>query len=166
MKRRGFEIIYLCYLMFCCRDIKSKIMWRRNRYCVGPCKNLYKHRKFIHCENDVWWSGNTKRFFVILYSNRYVLRIVRGCRGSDRMLVGFTTTCAISAYHHSCCEFKSQSGRGVHYVIKFVSDLRQVGAFLRVVRFTSRIKLTAAITEIFLKIALYAIKQTTIISIG
>ena len=22
------------------------------------------------------------------------------CRGRDRMVVGFTTTCAISAYHH------------------------------------------------------------------
>jgi hypothetical protein len=26
VKRRGFEIIYLCYLLFCCRDIKSTIM--------------------------------------------------------------------------------------------------------------------------------------------
>ena len=25
---------------------------------------------------------------------------LRGCRGRDRMVVGFTTTCAISAYHH------------------------------------------------------------------
>jgi hypothetical protein len=36
------------------------------------------------------------------------------------------------------------SGRGVqHYVIKFVSDLRQVGGFLRVLRFPPPIKLTA-----------------------
>ena len=48
------------------------------------------------------------------------------------MVVGFTTTYAISGYHHWCCEFESRSGRGVqHYVIKFVSDLRQVGGFLR-----------------------------------
>jgi hypothetical protein len=47
------------------------------------------------------------------------------------MVVGFTTTYAMSAYHHWCCEFESQSGRGVqHYVIKFVSDLRQIGGFL------------------------------------
>ena len=40
-------------------------------------------------------------------------------------------------------EFKSRWGRGVqHYVIKFVSDLRQVGGFLR---FTPPIKLTATI---------------------
>jgi hypothetical protein len=32
-------------------------------------------------------------------------------RGCDRMEVGFTTTYAISAYHH-WCEFESRSGRG------------------------------------------------------
>jgi hypothetical protein len=32
-----------------------------------------------------------------------------------------------------------------HYVIKFVSDLRQVGGFLRVLRFPPPIKLTATI---------------------
>jgi hypothetical protein len=32
-----------------------------------------------------------------------------------------------------------------HYVIKFVSDVRQGGRFLRVVRFPPPIKLTAAI---------------------
>ena len=33
------------------------------------------------------------------------------CR--DRMVVGFTTTYAISAYHHWWCEFESRSGQGV-----------------------------------------------------
>ena len=67
-------------------------------------------------------------------------------RGRDRMVVGFTITYAISAYHHWCCEFESRSGRGVqHYVIKFVSDFRQVGGFLWVLRFPPPIKLTAAI---------------------
>jgi hypothetical protein len=32
-----------------------------------------------------------------------------------------------------------------HYVIKFVSDLRQVGGFLRFLRFAPPIKLTATI---------------------
>jgi len=32
-----------------------------------------------------------------------------------------------------------------HYVIKFVSDLRQVGGFLWVLRFSPQIKLTATI---------------------
>ena len=61
------------------------------------------------------------------------------------MVVGFATTYAIGACHH-WCEFESRSGRGVqHYVIKFVSDLRQVGDFLRVIRFPPPIKLTATI---------------------
>jgi hypothetical protein len=35
------------------------------------------------------------------------------------MVVGFTTTYAIGAYHHCCCEFESRSGRGVQHVIKY-----------------------------------------------
>ena len=55
----------------------------------------------------------------------------RGCCGNGHMVVGFTTTYAISVYHHWCCEFESWSGRDVqHYVIKLVSDLRQVDGFL------------------------------------
>jgi hypothetical protein len=65
--------------------------------------------------------------------------------GHDQMVVGFTTTYAISAYHH-CCEFESRLGRGVqHYMIKFVSDLQQVGGFLRVLQFPPPVKLTATI---------------------
>ena len=40
----------------------------------------------------------------------------RGCghgRGRDHMKVGFTTTCAIIAYHHLSCEFEPHSWRGV-----------------------------------------------------
>jgi hypothetical protein len=63
------------------------------------------------------------------------------CR--DRMVVGLTTTCAISAYHHWYCEFDSRPGQGVqHYVIKFVSDLPQVAGFLCVLQFPPPIKLT------------------------
>ena len=36
-----------------------------------------------------------------------------GRHGRDRMVVGFTTTYAISAYHHQSCEFESRSMRGV-----------------------------------------------------
>jgi hypothetical protein len=38
---------------------------------------------------------------------------IRGLRGRDRMFVGFTTICTISAYHHYSCEFKPRSWRGV-----------------------------------------------------
>jgi hypothetical protein len=71
------------------------------------------------------------------------LYVLKGHRGRDRMVVGLTTTYAISVYHRWCCEFESRSGRGVqNYVTKFVSDLRQVGGFLR---FPPPIKLTDTI---------------------
>ena len=78
------------------------------------------------------------------------------------MVVGYATTYVISVYHHWCCEFDTRSGRGVqHYVIKFVSDLRQVGGFLGVLRFSRPIKLTATnIAEILLKVTLNTTKQT------
>ena len=63
-----------------------------------------------------------------------------GRRERDRMAVGFTTAYAISAYHHYSSEVYS-----IHYVIKFVSDLRKVGGFLRELRFPPPIKLTATI---------------------
>jgi hypothetical protein len=54
--------------------------------------------------------------------------------GRDRMVVGFTYA------------IESRSGQGVqHNVIKFASDLRQVGGFLRVLWFPPPIKLTAMI---------------------
>jgi len=43
-----------------------------------------------------------------------------GRRGRDRMVVGFTTTYAISAYHQRSCEFEYLSGEVYsiqHYVI-------------------------------------------------
>ena len=46
--------------------------------------------------------------------------------GRNRMIVGFTTTGAISAYHHYC-EFKPVHGEMYsiqHYVIEFIGDLR------------------------------------------
>jgi hypothetical protein len=49
--------------------------------------------------------------------------------------------------------------RGVqHYVVKFVSGLRQVGGFLRVLSSTNKTYLHD-ITEAFLKVALNTIKQ-------
>jgi hypothetical protein len=47
------------------------------------------------------------------------IHTLRGRRGRDRIVVGFTATYGIIAYHHWCCEFEYRSGRGLqHYVIK------------------------------------------------
>ena len=84
--------------------------------------------------------------YITTHFNGLVQTLTGGRRGRARIVVGFTTTYAISAYYHGCCEFESRSGRGVqHYVIKFVSDLRQVDGFLRIFWFTPPIKLTATI---------------------
>ena len=37
---------------------------------------------------------------------------MRGRRARDRMVVGFTTTCVISAYHHYSYELEHRSWRG------------------------------------------------------
>ena len=43
----------------------------------------------------------------------FITNLYRRRRGRDRMVVGFTTTFAISAYHHKKCEFEPRSWRDV-----------------------------------------------------
>ena len=78
----------------------------------------------------------------------------------DRMVVRFTTTYAINAYHYFRCEFELHSHEVYliqHYAIKFVSDLRQVCGFLRVPRFSTNKTDRSDKTEILLKVALNTI---------
>jgi len=55
----------------------------------------------------------------------------RGRHGRDRMVVGFTTTCAITTNVVISNPVRGKVHSIQHYVIKFASDLRQVGDFLR-----------------------------------
>ena len=64
-------------------------------------------------------------------------------RGRDRMVVGYSTTYATSAYHQQSCKFECHSTRGVFNTT--FSELRQVCGFLRVFRFPPPIKLTVTI---------------------
>jgi hypothetical protein len=69
---------------------------------------------------------------------------LRGCRGHDHMVVGFTATYAISAYHPKVVSLNPAHGEMYsiqHYVIKFISNLWQVGGFHRVLWFPPPIKL-------------------------
>jgi hypothetical protein len=91
--------------------------------------------QFVHLPRVllVTFSSQTKYMYIAIFTPLSMW--IWGRCGGDRMVVGFTTTSAISAYHN-WCEFESRSGRGVqHYVIKFVSDLQQVGGFLMRFRF-------------------------------
>ena len=100
---------------------------------------------------DIFFTRTTKPICNFANSGTW------GRRRRYPMVVGFSTTYAITAYQHWCWEFEYRSGRGVqHYVIKFVSDLRQVGG---PVSSTSKTD-NHDITEILLKEALNTIKQT------
>ena len=103
--------------------------------------------------------------FQLSYIN--VFNLLRGRRGRDHMVVGFKTIYAIGAYHRWCYEFESRSGRGVqHYVIKFVSDLQQVGGFLLVLRLPPTNKTDSHdITDILLKVALRTLKPNQAINL-
>ena len=57
-------------------------------------------------------SLNLKTYIIISITAHPITWGHRG-RGRDCMVVGFTTTPAISAYHHYSCEFESHSWKGV-----------------------------------------------------
>ena len=72
----------------------------------------------------------------------------QGRRARDRMVVRFTATCAISAYHVLSCEFESCIWRVVLDTTlcdKVCQCLWQVSSFLRVFWFLPPIKPTATI---------------------
>jgi hypothetical protein len=57
--------------------------------------------------------------------NFYKPKKGRDCRGRDHMVVGFTTTYAISDYRHWCCELESRSPRGVqHYEVNEMGSIQ------------------------------------------
>jgi len=110
--------------------------------------------------NDVRFQANASYTLITLFKILLMLSVPdKGCSRKASGAVCWistvlyiaslhtsTTAYAVSAYHHCCFEFESRSGREVqHYVIKFVSDFRLVGGFLRVLRFPPPIKLTATI---------------------
>jgi len=76
----------------------------------------------------------------ILLSNH-----MRGLCGHDDIVVGFTTTYAISAYHVNSKPTHGKVYLIQHYVIKFVSDFRQVSGFFWALWFPPPIKLTSTL---------------------
>ena len=86
-------------------------------------------------------------------------KLLSGRRGHNRMVVGYITTHAISAYHHWHCNQDHDQERCTRYNITwwFVSDLWRVGGFLRVHWFPPP-TVRHQITEILLKMTLNTIK--------
>ena len=110
---------------------QNKVYWLE----AYQIKGLFRTLKFF-CLGGRSKKGILLHKTMLISKYLQLNTIISGDRlGRDCMVVGFTITYTISAYHH-LCEFESRSGRGVqHYVIKIVTDLRQVGGFLRVFRF-------------------------------
>jgi len=96
-------------------------------------------------------------------STKYSVIHIRHCRGHDRMVVGFTTTCAISAYNHWSCEFEPRSWRGVldTIVCDKVCQWLATGRWfsLGTPVFSTNITNRHDITEILLKVALNSINH-------
>ena len=113
-------------------------------------------------ENGLCWLVT---FSILICKNWYQPKgIFRGRCGSDRMVVGFTTTHVTSGYHHKRCEFESRSCWGVLDTILCdkVCQWRATGR-----RFSPGTPISSTnktdrrdITEILLKVALNTINQT------
>jgi hypothetical protein len=108
------------------------------------------------------WQIIDKRLYLRI-DHEWTLEVIRGHRGHERMVVGFATPVQSVAITTNVVSLNPAHGEVYsiqHYVRKFVNDLRQVGGFLHVLRFPPSLKLTAMITEILLKVALYTITLT------
>ena len=87
-------------------------------------------------------SDNTDLIVFLLHPYDSIVCCV-GRRGRDRMVVGFINyLCNLGISPLTCLGEVYQIQ---HYVIKVVSDLRQVGGFLWVLQFPPPIKLTTTI---------------------
>ena len=101
------------------------------------------HQSFHSSLFIFWWRQIFSEYFNLQINHEVRIEPMK----IDRIVVGFTTvpiaTKVVSSY------FKSCSWRGVldKHVIKLVSDLWQVGGFLRVLWFLPPIKLTAIICK-------------------
>jgi hypothetical protein len=73
--------------------------------------------RFGYCTQDFSPTGplierTTYRKYTLLPFTWYTYNVIINTflfKGCDRMVVGFTTTYANSAYHHKRCEFESRS---------------------------------------------------------
>ena len=134
------------------------------------CSSLYnssitdvdKYNRVIHI-NEIINTTFNWNFHLwlckIYFISKLYLKRHWGHRGPDRMVVEFTQHLPVQSV--PSCDFKPRSWQVYsiqHYVINFVSDLLQVGGFLRVLCFPPPIKLTA---KMWLKYCWKSINQPT-----
>ena len=157
-------VTYIPFKSGMCQDlalVNSRMLRNQSKLCFWICLFGVKTRDLKGSEPfDMLYLGHILTDFYRAWFYLYIISINvlstdvvlfsllimlwRGRRDRDRIVVGFTTSCANSTYHHlSVSSNPTQATQ--HYVIKFVSDLRQVDGFLWVLRFPPPIKLIATI---------------------
>ena len=112
--------ICVCLLFFSDKDVYSWGKSSRGRLgrseenTTEPCKILFSgeepftvldlacsHGNTLLCTKRKFFFSMSLIYHLVVETHFYVLGIMlKGCRGRDRMVVGYTTTCAISDYHH------------------------------------------------------------------
>jgi len=106
------------------------------------------------------------RFNLIKYRHQELI-LRWDSRGRDCTVVGFTTTCEISAYHHQSSEFEPRSWRGVLHttlcdtVCQWLVACRWFSLGISVS--STNKSYHHDLTEILLKVALNTINQPTIL---
>jgi len=142
--------------------------------CIIP-SSIYSGLSVIDALYGCYLLGTTRlhfyRSYVITYSCTHLLYMylavififMWGRRGRDRLVDGFTTIYAISAYHHWCCEFESRTT-----LCDKVCQWLATGRWFSPGPPVSSINKTDLLdlTEILLKVALSTIKQTNLTLAG
>ena len=98
--------------------------------CLSFCTFSFGH--CVVCSSSIYDSdysfGIFKLFLIIIEGFVFILKVcpnlksVSVRRSRDHMVVGFTTTYAISSYHHQHVVSSNPNQAIQHYVIKFVRD--------------------------------------------
>ena len=144
-----WQIFRNCYNQVIVLTMELSMYWR-------ACWFSYRFNIVSWNFQDNTMKGNNNRKKHLPFGTR--------CRrGRDRMVVGFTSTCAISAYHHQSWQFEPRSWQDVlDTVCDQVCQWRATGRWFSPdtpVSSTNKTDLHD-IAEILLKVALNTINQT------
>jgi hypothetical protein len=117
--------LYFYFLFFLQTPLRLPVLAKKSRrlFALSPyyrsqkIADAYSKWKSLQsavciCQQYIWSRKSISLSFTYFYFY-FNSDICRGRHGCDRMVGGFTTTYAISAYHHKSCEFEPHSWQGV-----------------------------------------------------
>jgi hypothetical protein len=137
-----------CYFSLPVQNIwrKYKSKWHKLKTPVILALKNIKLILFYLVESDLNKNNTKLKKIILMYDNYFCF--IEGPSWSWLYGSWIYNYLCNQCYRHWSCTFESCSGEVYsiqHYVIKFVSDLRRVSCFLRVLQFPPPIKLTATI---------------------